>query len=176
MIMPTDPEKSFSEFIKDIKPLEQDKIISPTVNKSTKSIAKSKAISNEHTKPNLKDNMFSDEYDPFIEDSERYHLNFKQHEFQANKFKAMRSSHFDYQLVCDLHGLSIEQARAQVSDFLIHCEREQLTRVLIIPGRGFDKLRQALNGWLRQYPKMLAYCESPAKEGGKGVIRCQLKR
>ena len=165
-------DDNFLEHVADIQPLEQDKIIS---SRSQKSKGQSQSTATRKSQPE-NDHLFSDDYDPFLHDSERLNLNFHQSDYSTRRFKQLQTGHFEPDLILDLHGMTLKEARAAVTEFLVNCESELLTRITIIPGRGYDKLRQALNSWLRQYPGMLAYSESPRNDGGKGVIRCHIRR
>ena len=157
-----------SEAMDGIKPITQDKIISSS-NKNRVFVKQ----------PDLADSTdifseLSDEYDPFETDQQRYDLNYHHESISKRKFRELKTSKFSHDLILDLHGASHQQARNELVEFLHHCQQHDFRHVVIMPGQGHGILRKALNVWLRQLPKVLAFAESPQRYGGKGVIRLLL--
>ncbi len=82
----------------------------------------------------------------------------------------------------DLHGLTVAEARAAVSDFL----RDSLARgvrcVRIIHGKGHGSpnrqpvLKTHLNYWLPQREEILAFCSARPVDGGTGAVYVLLRR
>lgn len=75
----------------------------------------------------------------------------------------------------DLHGMTIEQARLAISDFLTECRESNFRCVLIIHGKGQlsqigSKLKNHINYWLPQISWVLAFSSAQAKDGGRGAV------
>lgn len=82
----------------------------------------------------------------------------------------------------DLHGLTVEQARQEVGDF-IRSERGQMRRcVRIVHGKGYRSadgqpvLKTLLNRWLPQRDDVVAFCSAPPHDGGTGALYVLLRR
>ncbi|QGT79102.1 DNA mismatch repair protein MutS [Guyparkeria halophila] len=82
----------------------------------------------------------------------------------------------------DLHGLTVEQARQEVGDF-IRSERGQMRRcVRIVHGKGYRSadgqpvLKTRLNRWLPQRDDVVAFCSAPPHDGGTGALYVLLRR
>lgn len=86
----------------------------------------------------------------------------------------------------DLHGMTQDQAYKALQRFLISCQHQGMTWVLVITGKGSKEggtgigvLKAAVPQWLCQMPFLtLAAGHAPAKEhdGGTGAIYVRLKK
>lgn len=81
----------------------------------------------------------------------------------------------------DLHGLTSDEARGILINFLNHALHNSYRCVNIIHGKGWRTeggegiLKIRVRHWLTQHPKVLAYCETPANAGGGGAVWVLLK-
>lgn len=81
----------------------------------------------------------------------------------------------------DLHGLTIEQARRQLHDFIHACAGRGYKRVRIIHGQGFGSsggqsvLRLQTRHWLSQMPQVLGFVSPPPSDGGEGAVLVLLR-
>ena len=81
----------------------------------------------------------------------------------------------------DLHGLSVDQAREVMQQFLSDAIIYKYTYIHIIHGKGKlapelkPKLKNMVNDWLRQCPFVLAFCSTLPKDGGSGAVYVLLK-
>ena len=158
-------KQQFSEAMKGITPLQQDKII-PSSEKNRVFVPQSDFIETDE-----KTHGLSDQYDPFENDQQRQDLNYHHVSISKQKFRELKKNSFNPDLILDLHGSNQQQARDELLEFLEHCHQQDYRRLLIMPGQGEGILRRALNIWLRQLPEVLAFAESPQRYGGKGTIR-----
>ncbi len=77
----------------------------------------------------------------------------------------------------DLHGCSIEQARAAVLKLIDIAHQENQTVVKIVHGKGPTAiLKTCVNGWLRQHRDVLGFVSAPPEQGGTGAVLVLLKR
>lgn len=76
----------------------------------------------------------------------------------------------------DLHGLTSDEARIMLSQFLGHAIQKNYRCLNVIHGKGWRTeggegiLKIRVRHWLTQHPKVLAFCEPPANAGGGGAI------
>ena len=100
---------------------------------------------------------------------------------QKNVLKKLRKGYFGFDASIDLHGLTSQEAKHQLSRFL-HCSVEDGCRcVHIIHGKGYRSpnnqpvLKNDINVWLRLHKDVLAFCSTPPKDGGTGAVFVLLK-
>ena len=81
----------------------------------------------------------------------------------------------------DLHGLSSDEARRLLLEFLHHAAQHGLRCVNVIHGKGWRSegregiLKIHTRHWLTQHPQVLAFCEAPQHAGGGGAVWALLK-
>ncbi len=78
--------------------------------------------------------------------------------------------------VLDLHGLTNDEARKLLVEFLHRATQRGLRCVNIIHGKGWRSegrdgiLKVHTRHWLAQHAQVLAFCEAPANAGGSGAV------
>jgi DNA-nicking Smr family endonuclease len=99
--------------------------------------------------------------------------------------KRLRQGEFAYQAHLDLHGLTANEAKAEVHAFLTRVYQEGKRCVLIIHGRGRNShdqipvLKRQLTGWLArgQWSRLvLAFTSARPCDGGVGAVYVLLRR
>lgn len=81
----------------------------------------------------------------------------------------------------DLHGLSSDEARKLLLEFLHEATQRRLRCVCVIHGKGWRAdggegiLKTRTRHWLTQCTEVLAFCESPPHAGGGGAVLALLK-
>lgn len=81
----------------------------------------------------------------------------------------------------DLHGLTIEEARETLLEFIDFAENQQVRCILLVHGKGYRAqtqkpvLKNKVNSWLRQHPGVLAFSSAQPKDGGTGAVYIILK-
>ncbi len=75
----------------------------------------------------------------------------------------------------DLHGMTIEQARVAVENFLLTNQKMGVRCVKIIHGKGLSsktepKLKNYVNHWLKQFSEVLAFASARSNDGGTGAV------
>jgi DNA-nicking Smr family endonuclease len=97
----------------------------------------------------------------------------------------LREGLYSIQGQIDLHGMSREEARAAVEDFITRMSGQRSCCVKIIHGRGINSpndravLKESLSRWLatrRMSRHVVAYASAPFKDGGVGAIYVLLRR
>ncbi|MDZ4200924.1 MAG: Smr/MutS family protein [Gallionella sp.] len=95
--------------------------------------------------------------------------------------RKLRRGHWTIHDSLDLHGLNTDDARKLLQHFLHEAEQQAARCVLVIHGKGMNSpdgtaiLRRLTRHWLTQHPRVLAYCDAPAKEGGSGAALILLR-
>ncbi len=95
---------------------------------------------------------------------------------QKNVLKKLRKGHFGLDAEIDLHGLTSQEAKKQLLNFLHRCVIEGCRCVHIVHGKGYRStdnypiLKNNLNLWLRQHKDVLAFCSAAPKDGGAGAV------
>ena len=78
----------------------------------------------------------------------------------------------------DLHGLTKEESREEVLDFLSEAKCREYNKIRIITGKGIHSKNNqgVLNEYVRSIlvKENLQYCESKINEGGSGSIDIKL--
>ena len=76
----------------------------------------------------------------------------------------------------DLHGLTVEEARPALGEFLARCVRRGLRCVRVIHGKGLRSrnrepvLKRRVAGWLMHREDVLAFCQARGPDGGGGAV------
>ena len=100
---------------------------------------------------------------------------------QKNVLKKLRKGYFGLDADIDLHGLTSQEAKHQLLNFLHQCVENGCRCVHIIHGKGYRSpdnhpvLKNDVNVWLRQHKDVLAFCSTPPKHGGTGAVFVLLK-
>jgi DNA-nicking Smr family endonuclease len=97
----------------------------------------------------------------------------------------LRDGLYSIQGQIDLHGMSRDEARVAVENFIIGMSRQRSCCVKVIHGRGINSpndravLKENLSRWLatrRMSRHVVAYASAPFKDGGVGAIYVLLRR
>jgi DNA-nicking Smr family endonuclease len=81
----------------------------------------------------------------------------------------------------DLHGLTREEARSALADFLAQALARGLRCIRLIHGKGLGSpgrepvLKHLSRGWLMQRAEILAFCQAKPHDGGEGALLVLLR-
>jgi DNA-nicking Smr family endonuclease len=95
---------------------------------------------------------------------------------QKNVLKKLRHGNYGLDAEIDLHGLTSQEAKRQLLDFLHRAVQEGCRCVCIVHGKGYRSpdnhpiLKNNLNLWLRQHKEVQAFCSAPPRQGGTGAV------
>lgn len=101
---------------------------------------------------------------------------------QHSVLRKLRRGQFRVNAVLDLHGMTVATAREALNTFLRASQRDNMTCVRIIHGKGNRSrhrgpiLKYKVNHWLRQRDDVLAFCSARPIDGGTGAIYLLLRR
>ena len=99
----------------------------------------------------------------------------------AQTLSKLRRGHWVTQDELDLHGLTVEQARSAMTEFLNQSVHRGLRCLRIIHGKGLRSknrepvLKPKLGAWLIQRDEILAFCQARSADGGGGAVVVLLK-
>ena len=125
--------------------------------------------------------MLSDAFEPAdLETGEE--LYYCRPGLQYTVLRKLRRGQYRVAAVLDLHGHNVAAARQALVAFLRMAQRDNLTCVRVIHGKGKRSrhkgpvLKTKVNQWLRQRDEVLAFCSARQIEGGTGAVHVLLKR
>lgn len=96
---------------------------------------------------------------------------------QHKVFEDLKAGKLRWFEAVDLHGCTIEQARAAVLQIIQMAKDENQNVIKIVHGKGPEAiLKTYVNGWLRQHRDVLAFVSAPDNQGGTGAVLVLLKR
>lgn len=93
----------------------------------------------------------------------------------------LRRGHWVVQAGIDLHGMTSDQARVYVAEFLAECKKRGIRCVRIVHGKGLGSrnkepiLKNKVRHWLMQKDEVIAYAQARANDGGSGAVIVLLK-
>ena len=96
---------------------------------------------------------------------------------QHKVFEDLKAGNIRWFEAVDLHGCTVEQARAAVLQIIQMAKDENQNVIKIVHGKGPEAiLKTYVNGWLRQHRDVLAFVSAPENQGGTGAVLVLLKR
>ncbi len=107
-------------------------------------------------------------------------LSFSRSGLQHKVLKKLRQGKNPIEHALDLHGLTVEQARRELLEFLGECEAASVRYAIIVHGKGYrskDKpvIKPMVNRWLRAVDNVLAFHSAQPADGGTGAVYILLK-
>ena len=109
-------------------------------------------------------------------------LSFRRPHVPIKVLKDLRRGKYSIQNELDLHGLTADQARRILREFMTAVLLDGHRCVRIVHGKGLRSgpggpvLKVKLNKWLTQWDQVLAFTTAPAKDGGTGAVYVLLAR
>lgn len=110
------------------------------------------------------------------------HLSYTQPGVQRAVLRKLKNGRYSIQSEIDLHGLTVEEARQELSSFLVEAQERRHLCVRVIHGKGrksserAPRLKPAVNQWLQRNKQVLAFCSARMNDGGTGAVYVLLKR
>ena len=102
---------------------------------------------------------------------------------QNRLFKRLRQGKLQITEEVDLHGLSLKQAKQVLLDFIQLAHPMEGCCVCIVHGKNSRSqagqapiMKQYVNYWLQQHPRVLAFHSAQPRDGGTGSVYAILKR
>jgi DNA-nicking Smr family endonuclease len=89
---------------------------------------------------------------------------------------------YSVQAEIDLHGMTLEEARPRLADFINYSASQGKLCVRVVHGKGLGSghrgpvLKNAVNRWLRKWDCVLAFVSTPQVHGGTGAVYVLLQQ
>ncbi len=171
---------SFSEMMGDVAKIKQDKAVLRTNGpiKKDKSLSYLRAMAEADTEQ-LVDGLSSEISKLVTSDEE---LLFATPGVQLGLIKRLHKGHIPWEAGIDLHGMTVDTARDELSLFIRDSQRNAMRAVIVVHGKAFSQegqqplLKSYVNDWLRQMPNVLAFSSAQPKDGGAGALYVLLKQ
>jgi DNA-nicking Smr family endonuclease len=102
----------------------------------------------------------------------RFH---RQHVGKRTMRKLQRGG-YSVQAEIDLHGMTLEEAKPVLSDFINYSAQQGKYCVRVVHGKGLGSgdrgpvLKNAVNRWLQKWDCVLAFVSTPQVHGGTGAV------
>jgi len=164
----------FRDAMSNVQPLKQEKI---TPEREKPSPIPRKTIEDEQQ---VLTDMVSDLYEP-VESHATDQLSFVRPGIQHSVMRKLKRGQYSISAELDLHGMTINIARQELSQFLNNCLQQNLRCVRIIHDKGRRSdgkgpvLKNRVDHWLPQRDDVLAYCSTIPAHGGTGAVYVLLK-
>lgn len=110
------------------------------------------------------------------------HLAYTSPGVQRAVLRKLKAGRYAIQSEIDLHGLTLNQARSELSEFLGEARQRRHLCIRVIHGKGRKnadtppRMKPAVNQWLQRNRQVLAFCSARAMDGGTGAVYVLLKR
>lgn len=172
---PDDGLSSFQNAMKGVKPLKNDRIDLYAHPVNTLPFRDSNQYSDKERQPGLSDDRESTEV------AAEEFLFFARPGLQLKTQKQLRQGKVIIDDHLDLHGLTIDEAREILLEFISYAQKRQIRCIRLVHGKGYRAksskpiLKNRVNSWLRQHPDVLAFSSAQAKDGGTGAVYILIK-
>ncbi len=172
----TDAErKLFQAHMKDVKPLQTDKIEVFRDLKNTRPFY-DKSSDEQQDLPD----PLSDEWESSLVKGEEF-IFYSQPGLQYKTQKQLRQGKIPVDDHLDLHGLRIEESREDLLQFISFAQKNHSRCILLVHGKGYRAengipiLKNKVNNWLRQHPDVIAFSSAQPRDGGTGAVYILIK-
>ena len=175
----SDEDKAlFRELMREVKPLDKEKIQKTTSAKPkepprktrTTAVAVPPTIAIPHLSDFIQETVHSETV-----------LSYVCPGVSKQRFSELKKGQIPWEARLDLHGMTTEEARINLSRFLDIQTQEHKRCLLIIHGKGGHKgappvIKNRVNRWLTQFDQIVAFHSAQPKDGGTGAIYVLLKK
>ena len=103
-------------------------------------------------------------------------LRFHRQSVGRRTMRKLARGKYAVQAEIDLHGMTVEEARPRLADFIEYNARSGNTCVRVVHGKGLGSgqrgpvLKPSVNRWLRRWHCVLAFVSTRQVDGGTGAI------
>lgn len=160
----TQQEKQmFNDAVGQVKPMVQD-----TIHFQKKSIKQKNEITNEKKAREDATFHFSDEYEPNL--NQNGPMKYVRDADKSFEAKNLRRGVYAPDLILDLHGLTLQEAKSEIAALLHASQKEHAQCLCIVHGIGSYALKNKVPHWLVQHPDVIAFHQAPLEWGGDGAL------
>ncbi|UYZ82997.1 Smr/MutS family protein [Entomomonas sp. E2T0] len=170
----------FRAEMKGVKPIKYDKA---DISKKTKDKLQIKTLKENAANTLTKENIIDGLSDQFVIDVEpEEFLYWANNGVQESQMRRLKAGQIPFAGSIDLHGLTVDQSRKLLWEFLDEATKLEIRCVRVTHGKALRKdkskpiIKSYINTWLRQHPQILGFCSCQPKHGGTGAVYIILKR
>jgi DNA-nicking Smr family endonuclease len=109
-------------------------------------------------------------------------LRFQRQHVGRRTMRKLQRGGFSVQAEIDLHGMTLEEAKPRLADFIEYSASQGKYCVRVVHGKGLGSgdrgpvLKNAVNRWLRKWDNVLAFASARQVDGGTGAVYVLLQR
>jgi DNA-nicking Smr family endonuclease len=109
-------------------------------------------------------------------------LSFHRQHVGKRTMRKLQRGGFSVQAEIDLHGMTLDEARPRLADFIEYSVSQGHYCVRVVHGKGLGSgergpvLKSAVNRWLRRWKTVLAFVSTRQVDGGTGAVYVLLQR
>ncbi|HEX9708053.1 MAG TPA: Smr/MutS family protein [Steroidobacteraceae bacterium] len=165
----------FRAAVRDVRPLRQSKPAPERVRRRPR--AASRRADEAHV---LAESLALDASELDVESGEE--LAWRREGVPESTLRRLRRGHYALRDELDLHGMTQDEARLALTEFLAEAGKHDRHCVRIIHGKGRRSghrgpvLKSAVNRWLRRHAAVRAFCSARRNDGGTGALYVLLDR
>lgn len=172
-------EKDIDEFrraMRGTKPLQHEERVSPA-----KAKPKPKARFSRADEKAVLAETLADDIDR-LEHESGGALRFRRQHVGKRTMRKLQRGGYSVQAEIDLHGMTLDEARPRLADFIQYCASQGKLCVRVVHGKGLGSgergpvLKNAVNRWLRKWDCVLAFVSTRQVDGGTGAVYVLLQR
>jgi len=171
-----DDTNLFRRAMSDAKPLRLEARIEPPASKPKPKARFTRADEKAALRESLQDDL--DTMESNNAESMRYH----RPSVGRRTMRKLARGRYSVQDEIDLHGMTVEEAKPRLTDFINNSVRKGHLCVRIVHGKGLGSgdrgpvLKSAVSRWLRKWDSVLAFVSARQVDGGTGAIYVLLER
>ena len=160
-----DEHALFSDSMKGIKPLSQDTIRTTKIRAKKPKTQPNDSIRQESAQ---REHFFSDQFEPHIADEGP--TRYLRDGVSPYELKKLRRGDYEPELLLDLHGLTQETAKVEISALIAECRKQHIRCCNVMHGHGKNILKRQLPMWLAQHPDVEAFHQATKTWGGSAAL------
>jgi DNA-nicking Smr family endonuclease len=103
-------------------------------------------------------------------------LRYRRQSVGQRTMRKLARGKYAVQAELDLHGMTVEEARPRLADFIKYSADSGKTCVRVVHGKGLGsgergpRLKPSVNRWLRKWDYVLAFVSTRQVDGGTGAV------
>ena len=174
--MSDDDNDLFRRTMSDAKPLRSEPRIEPPARKPKPRARFTRADEKEALRESLQDDLDT------MESSNAESMHYHRPSVGRRTMRKLARGRYSVQDELDLHGMTVEEAKPRLTDFIDNSVRKDHLCVRIVHDKGLGSgdrgpvLKSAVNRWLRKWDSVLAFVSARQVDGGTGALYVLLER
>lgn len=168
--MSDDDPNLFRRAMSGAKPIKSEKRVPPAVRKVRPKARFARADEEAALRETLEADV--DEMETASGEAMRFH----RQSVGRRTMRKLARGKYAVQAEIDLHGMTVEEAKPRLADFIEYSARTGKTCVRVVHGKGLGsgergpQLKPSVNRWLRKWNFVLAFVSTRQVDGGTGAV------